>query len=159
MGLPVKHEGIINKQWLVNLDYSKVSDIDYFRDLSSDIGNREDGQLLQEGEVQYRSNFWDASLRVRDFQILLQDENQPYRLLPQLDLNYYTPLMGNYVNFDVKSQISRFDTDDTAKPDATRVHVEPGLTIPLSNSWATMDYRSSCPIDILLSRLNRANRY
>lgn len=30
-GYQFKHEGIINKQWLVNLDYSKVSDIDYFR--------------------------------------------------------------------------------------------------------------------------------
>ena len=111
--------------------------INYFRDLDSDIGNREDGQLLQEGGVKYRSNFWDASLRVRDFQILLEEDNQPYRLLPELELNYYTPLWGNYVNFDVKSQLSRFDTDDTAKPDATRVHVEPGITIPLSNSWAT----------------------
>ena len=136
-GYQFKHDGIINKQWVVSLDYSKVSDINYFRDLDSDIGNREDGQLLQEGEVKYRSNFWDASLRVRDFQILLEKDNQPYRLLPELELNYYTPLWGNYVNFDVKSQLSRFDTDDTAKPDATRVHVEPGITIPLSNSWAT----------------------
>ncbi|KIF47046.1 LPS biosynthesis protein [Vibrio owensii 47666-1] len=136
-GYQFKHDGIINKQWVVSLDYSKVSDIDYFRDLDSDIGNREDGQLLQEGEVQYRSDFWDASLRVRDFQVLLQEDNQPYRLLPQLDLNYYTPLWGNYVNFDVKSQVSSFDTDDIAKPNATRVHVEPGITIPLSNSWAT----------------------
>ncbi|HDM8232251.1 TPA: LPS assembly protein LptD [Vibrio campbellii] len=136
-GYQFKHDGIINKQWVVSLDYSKVSDINYFRDLDSDIGNREDGQLLQEGEVQYRSDFWDASLRVRDFQVLLQEDNQPYRLLPQLDLNYYTPLWGNYVNFDVKSQLSRFDTDDTSKPNATRVHVEPGITIPLSNSWAT----------------------
>ena len=136
-GYQFKHDGIINKQWVVSLDYSKVSDINYFRDLDSDIGNREDGQLLQEGEVQYRSDFWDASLRVRDFQVLLQEDNQPYRLLPELELNYYTPLWGSYVNFDVKSQLSRFDTDDTAKPDATRVHVEPGITIPLSNSWAT----------------------
>ncbi|MEF1341151.1 LPS assembly protein LptD, partial [Vibrio rotiferianus] len=105
--------------------------------LDSDIGNREDGQLVQEGQVKYRSNNWDMALTVRDFQILLKEENQPYRLLPQIDLNYYTPLWGQYLNFDVKSQISQFDTSDTAKPDATRVHVEPGLTIPLSTSWAT----------------------
>ncbi|MCV5264103.1 LPS assembly protein LptD, partial [Escherichia coli] len=80
--------GIINKQWIVKVDYSKVSDIDYFLDLDSDIGNREDGQLVQEGQVQYRSDFWDASLTVRDFQILFKEENRPYRLLPQLDLKY-----------------------------------------------------------------------
>ncbi|NMV22952.1 LPS assembly protein LptD, partial [Vibrio parahaemolyticus] len=32
---------------------------------------------------------------------------------------------------------SRFDTSDAARPNATRVHIEPGLTLPLSNSWAT----------------------
>ncbi|EIN4361095.1 LPS assembly protein LptD [Vibrio parahaemolyticus] len=136
-GYQVKHDGIINKQWIVKVDYSQVSDIDYFLDLDSDIGNREDGQLVQEGHVQYRSDFWDASLTVRDFQILLKEENRPYRLLPQLDLNYYTPLWGDHLNFDVKSQVSRFDTSDTARPNATRVHIEPGLTMPLSNSWAT----------------------
>ncbi|CAE6879348.1 Together with LptE [Vibrio sp. B1REV9] len=136
-GYQFKHDGIINKHWVVKADYSRVSDIDYFRDLSSDLGNREDGQLIQEGQVKYRSDFWDASLTVRDFQILLPDENKPYRLLPQFDLNYYTPLWGNYVNFDVKSQISRFEVEDTDRPNATRVHIEPGLTIPLSNTWAT----------------------
>ncbi|ALR16584.1 MULTISPECIES: LPS assembly protein LptD [Vibrio] len=135
-GYQFKHEGIIDKHWVVDVDYSEVSDIDYFLDLDSDIGNREDGQLMQEGEVQYRSDFWDASLSVRDFQVLLQEENKPYRLMPQLALNYYTPVWGNYLNFDVKSQLSRFDTSDNAKPDATRFHIEPGFTIPLSNSWS-----------------------
>ncbi|MEX3072114.1 LPS assembly protein LptD [Vibrio alginolyticus] len=136
-GYQFAHQGIINKQWIVDVDYSEVSDIDYFLDLDSDIGNREDGQLVQEGEVKYRSDFWDASLTVRDFQILLQEENQPYRLMPQLAVNYYTPIWGNYLNFDVKSQLSRFETDDTTKPNATRFHIEPGFTVPLSNSWST----------------------
>ncbi|EOU2463069.1 LPS assembly protein LptD [Vibrio navarrensis] len=136
-GYQYKHDGIIDQQWLVKLDYSKVSDIDYFRDLKSDLGNREDGQLVQEGKVAYRSNSWDASVLVRDFQILLEDNNQPYRLLPQLEFNYYTPLWGRYVNFDVKGQLSHFNTLDKAKPNAVRAHIEPGLTVPLSTSWAT----------------------
>ncbi len=135
-GFQYKHSGIINRQWLVSANYAKVSDINYFQDLSSDIGNREDGQLLQEGSVAYRSDHWDMSMQVRDFQILLEDGTQPYRALPQLKFNYYMPLWGENLNFDVKSQLTRFDTDDTAKPDATRLHIEPGLTIPLANTWA-----------------------
>ncbi len=134
-GYQYKHSGIIADQWLLDIDYSKVSDIDYFRDLSSDLGKREDGQLLQQGEVTYRSSSWDMSLQVRDFQILLPDGQQPYRLLPQLALNYYTPLWGDYVQFDVKSQLSRFDTQDVSRPNAVRAHIEPGITVPLSNSW------------------------
>ncbi|NLS12376.1 LPS assembly protein LptD [Vibrio sp. SM6] len=135
-GYQIKHDGIIDKQWLVNLDYSQVSDIDYFLDLPSDIGNREDGQLLQQGRVAYRSQFWDMSLMVRDFQILLTEDNQPYRLLPQLAFNYYSPLWDNTLRFDVRSQASHFDTNDADKPNAMRLHVEPGLILPLSNTWA-----------------------
>ncbi|MGY0616567.1 LPS assembly protein LptD [Vibrio sp. FJH11] len=136
-GYQYTHEGIIDKNWVVDIDYSEVSDIDYFLDLDSDIGNREDGQLMQEGEIKYRSDFWDASLSVRDFQILLEEENKPYRVMPQLALNYYTPVWGDYLNFDVKTQLSRFETRDKAKPDATRFHIEPGFKVPLSNSWST----------------------
>ncbi|CAM2963490.1 LPS assembly protein LptD [Vibrio mytili] len=136
-GYQYTHEGIIDKHWVVDIDYSKVSDINYFIDLDSDIGNREDGQLMQSGKVQYRSDFWDAALSARDFQVLLQRENQPYRVMPQLDLNYYGPLWGNVFQFDVKSQVSRFETDDTARPNATRVHIEPGFTVPLTTSWAS----------------------
>ncbi|HAS6349240.1 TPA: LPS assembly protein LptD [Vibrio vulnificus] len=136
-GYQYKHDGIINKQWLVSLDYSQVSDIDYFRDLSSDLGNREDGQLLQQGKVAYRSEHWDMSLQVRDFQVLLPDNNQPYRLLPQMKFNYYTPLFGNYLNFDLKSELTEFNTKDKSKPNALRAHVEPSLIVPLSTSWAT----------------------
>ncbi|GEM74293.1 LPS assembly protein LptD [Vibrio sagamiensis] len=136
-GYQFKHQGIVDKHWAVKADYSKVSDIEYFQDLSSDIGNREDGQLMQEGQIKYRSDFWDASITVRDFQILVEDNNRPYRLLPQLNLNYFTPLWGENLNFDVKSQLSRFESNDRYKPNATRVHVEPGLTMPLSNTWAT----------------------
>ncbi|AUI85225.1 LPS assembly protein LptD [Vibrio azureus] len=136
-GYQFKHQGIVDTHWALKADYSKVSDIEYFQDLSSDIGNREDGQLIQEGQVKYRSDFWDASVTVRDFQILVEDSNKPYRLLPQLELNYFTPLWGEHLNFDVKSQLSRFESDYRYKPNATRVHVEPGITMPLSNTWST----------------------
>ncbi|WP_045386432.1 LPS assembly protein LptD [Vibrio rotiferianus] len=136
-GYQFKHAGIINENWLVRADYSEVSDIDFFQDLDSDIGNREDGQLIHEGFVQYREENWDVSLTVRDFQILLENGNKPYRLLPQLEANYYAPLWKSYLNFDIIGQVSQFDTEDHAKPDATRVHIEPGLTIPLSTTWAS----------------------
>ena len=35
------------------------------------------------------------------------------------------------------SHVSLFDTDAKGKPSATRVHVEPGFTIPIGNTWGT----------------------
>ena len=132
-GFQYLHDGIIDKNWVVSIDYAEVSDNSYFVDLDSDIGNREDGQLMQEGFVQYREKNWDASLRVRDFQVLVDTE--AYRLLPQLEANYYIPLWGDWLLFDTKAQLTRFDIKDNSQPDATRAHVEPGVTMPLTNSW------------------------
>ncbi len=139
-GFQYEHSGIFQEAWKFDVDYSKVSDIDYFEDLSSDIGNREDGQLIQEGQVSYRSENWDTSVLVRQFQLLLDNPNsssQPYRMLPQLTYNYYAPEVMRYLDFDLKSHITRFETDAPKKPDATRVHIEPGLKIPLANTWGS----------------------
>ncbi|MCK8082889.1 LPS assembly protein LptD [Vibrio sp. 1CM24A] len=137
-GAQLEHSGIFQQSWLFEIDYSKVSDIDYFTDVSSSsIGNREDGQLLQEGRATYRSQNWDASVLVRDFQVLTTSNNLPYRLMPQLEYNYYAPEVMEYLDFDMISHVSLFDTDASGKPSATRVHVEPGITIPVGNTWGT----------------------
>ncbi|UPR55517.1 LPS assembly protein LptD [Vibrio sp. ED004] len=137
-GAQLEHSGIFQQSWLFEIDYSKVSDIDYFTDVSSSsIGNREDGQLLQEGQATYRSQNWDASVLVRDFQVLTTSNNLPYRLMPQIEYNYYAPEVMDYLDFDLISHVSLFDTDASGKPSATRVHVEPGITIPVGNTWGT----------------------
>lgn len=138
-GAQLNHSGIFQESWLFEIDYSKVGDIEYFTDVNgSGIGNREDGQLLQEGQATYRSQNWDASVLVRDFQILTNSKNNlPYRLLPQLEYNYYAPDVTEYLDFDLISHVSLFDTDAKGKPSATRIHVEPGITIPVGNTWGT----------------------
>ncbi|WP_185834734.1 LPS assembly protein LptD [Vibrio cholerae] len=133
-----EHNGIYQQAWKFEIDYSKVSDINYFSDLDSGVGNREDGQLIQEGRATYRSQNWDSSLLVRDFQLLTDNtssSNLPYRLMPQLSYNYYAPETMKYLDLDLISHISRFETDATGKPSATRVHIEPGLKVPFSNTW------------------------
>ena len=133
-GLQWQYIGIFQENWKFETDYSKVSDLRYFTDVDSDIGKQEDGQLIQEFRASYRTHNWDLSLLSRDFQVLTEG-NQPYRLLPQLSFNYYSPEIMKSLDFDVVSHISHFDTDANGKPSATRLHIEPGLTVPIGNTW------------------------
>ncbi|MFW7522670.1 LPS assembly protein LptD [Vibrio ostreicida] len=135
-GFQWSHSGIFQENWKFEIDYSKVSDINYFSDTGSGLGNQSDGQLIQEAKATYRSAHWDASILSRDFQVLTT-AGTPYKLLPQLEFNYYAPELMRYLDFDMISHISQFDTDDTSKPSATRVHIEPGLTIPVGTTWGT----------------------
>ncbi|WP_114784852.1 LPS assembly protein LptD [Vibrio tetraodonis] len=136
-GIQWQHSGIYNENWKLGVDYSKVSDIRYFSDTGSSLGNQSDGQLIQEAVVTYRSASWDASILSRDFQLLTESDNTPYRLLPQLSFNYYSPEVMRYLDLDLKSHISKFDTDNSERPSATRVHIEPGIKIPVASSWGS----------------------
>lgn len=138
-GFQYSHSGIYEKNWKLTSDYANVSDISYFDDLDSNIGTRSDGQLLQEGSLSYRDTNWNSTLLVRDFQLLLDadSDTQPYRMMPQLSFNYYAPDLLPHIDFDMISHITNFQTDESGKPSATRLHVEPGLTVPLATTWGS----------------------
>lgn len=135
-GVNFSHDGIYDRHWKFSVDYSRVSDNDYFADLDSNIGNREDGQLLQAGEVSYRTDYSDTTLKVRDFQVL--SSSQPYRLMPQLQYEYHRPDVLPHIDMEWNSHISRFETDDDDLPDATRVHLEPGVVVPFYAPWGQL---------------------
>ncbi|GAB7219144.1 LPS assembly protein LptD [Vibrio comitans] len=141
-GVGYTHYGVFDRNWKLEVDYAKVSDIYFFRDVSSSIGEREDGQLLQQGKVSYRNDHWDTSLLVRDFQLLSTTTDLPYRMVPQLSAKYFYPELLPNLDFDMISHATLFDTDDerNAKPgQATRLHIEPGLTIPLTTTWGSWE--------------------
>ncbi len=129
------HRGTYQGHWLFEIDYSKVSDPTYFSDVSSSIGEREDNNLLQTGEVSYRDLNWNSTLRVRSFQPLTLGVSSNYRLMPQLEFNYYQDDMPYGLDFSMNSHISRFENDDPEKPSADRVHFEPTLTLPYATPW------------------------
>lgn len=141
-GASWNHSGIFRQHWKFEVEYAQVSDVTYFQDLNSSIGTRDEGQLTQSGEVSYRSQDWDLSMRVRDFQVLVESQ-KPYRLMPQVEFNYYAPQFYNSLDFNFHSHVSEFATDDDTKPSATRVHMEPKLSLPLSDTWWSLTPEAS----------------
>lgn len=143
-GFQWKHSGIIDENWLVDIDYSRVSDYKYFeRGLDSSIGEREDNNLLQTAEVSYRNANWDTMLMVRDFQLLKdpnvaetsKDNLSAYRLMPQLSSTYYRNDLGYGLDFKMPMSISKFENSSVFKPDADRITLEPTLTLPYATPW------------------------
>ncbi|OOF06715.1 LPS assembly protein LptD [Salinivibrio sp. MA607] len=132
-GFNWQHSGV-QGHWRYEADYSKVSDIAYFQSLDSNVGKREDNTLLQTGEISYRGLDWNSTVRVRDFQALTEG-TRVYRLMPQVDLNYYAPQVTDWLDISVPAQFSVFANDDPNKPEATRTHLAPTLTLPYTRPW------------------------
>lgn len=132
------HSGVYKENWKFDIDYSRVSYNDYFSDLSSQLGSREDNQLLQTGSVQYRTNKWDLSVALKDFQVLTNNI-KPYKLAPQIAFNYYPTISNNGMQFNLNGELSRFKIDDKNKPSADRLHLEPSISFPILSTWWNMN--------------------
>ena len=124
--------------WRLNADYTKVSDKDYFDDFNSKYGNSTDGYATQKFSAGYFVDNFDANLSARKFQVLDDGKNSSYYSLPQLDMNFYQNDVGP---FDTRlyMQAVKFENTDSDMPEATRVHFEPSINLPLSNRWGSIN--------------------
>jgi LPS-assembly protein len=134
-----RHNGVMDQVWRFNVDYTRVSDPLYFNDLTSKYGNTTDGYATQKFSVGYADEHWDTALSYKEFQVFSDySYGNDYRAAPQLDLTYYQNDVGP---FDTKivSQVVKFTSVNSSAPNATRVHIEPTVDLPLSNRWGSLD--------------------
>ncbi|SFN18207.1 LPS-assembly protein [Izhakiella capsodis] len=134
-----QHNGVYDQHWRFNVDYTRVSDPYYFSDLDSVYGNSTDGYATQKFSLGYADTNWDATLSSKQFQVFqLNSTNNVYRAEPQLDLNYYKNNLGPF-DSHIYAQAVKFTNVNSNYPDATRLHIEPSINLPLANSWASLN--------------------
>ncbi|MBV7314435.1 LPS assembly protein LptD [Shewanella sp. NIFS-20-20] len=126
-----QHRGAIDENWRVLANYTDVSDNNYFNDLPSDVNQATDNQLNRIGELSYFQRNWDASVRVQDIKVLGAENEEPYKVLPQISANYRLPDFWNNLDFAFSTELTNFEHDDVTQPQATRWHMEPTLTLPI----------------------------
>ncbi len=134
----MEHNGAVGALRTI-VDYTAVSDRDYFRDLGSDLAVSSEIQLERRGEVQYVSGGLFARAWAQRFQRLDEGQTDPYQRLPEFDVSYLGQMPGpfeysldaRYVSFDR-------DNDDLGGLNAAvgdRAHFEPRLRLPLYRPW------------------------
>ncbi|MBN0517293.1 LPS assembly protein LptD, partial [Pseudomonas aeruginosa] len=57
---------------------------------------------------------------------------------PQLDVNYYQNDVGPF-DTHLYGQVAHFVNSNNNMPEATRVHFEPTINLPLSNGWGSLN--------------------
>lgn len=63
----------------------------------------------------------------------------PYRVLPQIDFNYYKNDLFKGSDFRFFAQAARFENDSKLMPKAWRFHAEPTLNLPLVNRYGSLN--------------------
>ena len=133
--LNFQHRQEISKRTSASFLYNRVSDQRYFNDFSKTRGLTSDNFLQQRANVSYRGNWWDANIKLQNYQVVNSTINtEPYKRLPQITLNARYGSGPRQLNFRFKNQLTYFDRDRPSNsPTGTRIDLWPSVSYPIRN--------------------------
>jgi LPS-assembly protein len=110
--IDVNHIGNYDSGLYSSIDYTRVSDIDYFRDLSTaSLEVNSATHLKEKGVFGYRSEHWDSSIELEQYQTIASDTLSPYQQLPQINIDGQYRLADHWV-VELDNEITRFEHRD-----------------------------------------------
>lgn len=132
----IRHNQTLGNGFSTYLNLNGVSDATYFTDLSTQISNVSQVNLLRQAALNYNASWWSSSLILQKYQTL-QLPNQPpivtpYASLPRLNVkaarydlpgNLAFDLQGEYVNFSHPTRL-----------EGQRMMLYPQLSLPLQST-------------------------
>jgi LPS-assembly protein len=130
----LKHQHRLGNGWSAGYSLEKVSDDQYFSELSTQIVTTSRINLPQQLNVDYADDTWRFNAIAQKFQTL-DEISYPYERLPQMTLSgnkYY----GD-VNANLYTQLVAFDTNKNApiKPTGTRFTAYPSVSVPFNKPY------------------------
>lgn len=122
------------------IDYAKVSDRDYFRDLSTDsLDIKRALHLNQQLELGYRNDAWQADVTVQQFQTIDDQLDQQYQLMPRVSLERHQSGANFHPEWFFQAEFTDFQHDQAIDQGGTfvtgqRAYAEAGASYPMR--WA-----------------------
>ena len=130
----LSHGHNLGAGWSAGYNLEKVSDDQYFSEMSTRIISTSRVNLPQEGRVDYVGNVWRFNGLAQKYQTL-DKISFPYERLPQLTLSANKE--WDYVNTDLYSQYAYFDRDKKAPLAVTgsRLVAYPSISAPFTQAY------------------------
>lgn len=127
--LNIDQSGGFGSPWYSNIDFTAISDIDYFRDMdTASLQVNSTTHLKKSGTLGYKSEHWDYRLKAEEFQSINERAATPYKQLPRLNIDGVYALGGDvalelnheYANFDHRNK----DQDELLTGERVRLDYE-----------------------------------
>jgi LPS-assembly protein len=130
----ISHTHFLGDGWSAGYNIEKVSDDEYFSDMSTRIISTSQVNLSQAGRVDYVGDVWRFNGLVQKYQTL-DELSFPYERLPQLSLSADKDFGGIQTN--LASQYTYFDlnTDAPVAPTGSRLTAYPSISFPLTQPY------------------------
>ena len=123
----VDQVGGLNSRWYSRIDYTQVSDVDYFRDLNNaSLQVNSNTHLKKSGIFGYRSNHWLYEVKAEEFKTISTSAAEQYKQLPRIRIDGDYRLGDNWL-LDLNHELVSFDhrdKDDTAIITGDRARID-----------------------------------
>ena len=128
------HSHSFDNGWSAGFNLEKVSDDEFFADMSTRIISTSRVNLPQEGRLDYVGDVWRFNALVQKYQTL-DNLSFPYQRLPQLTLT--ADKDWNYVTTNLYSEYAYFERNERAPLAATgnRLTVYPSISAPFTQPY------------------------
>jgi LPS-assembly protein len=130
----LNHSFSFAENWSSSVQYEKVSDGQYFTDMSTKVTSTSRVNLPQQASVRYDQSNWHFSALAQRYQTL-DNLSFPYQRLPQL--SFYGTENLDWADINFNSEFVRFDKHDDAPVTVTgnRTTLYPSISFPFTRSY------------------------
>ena len=144
--IAAKQQGQFGSHFRTYINYGRVSDSEYLKDLENNTLSAQRQTALQQlGRVEWINDEWQLRLDLEQFQSLAKDIPEDYRKLPQFTARWIGQQTWMGIKPIVISQLSHFDSK-AQRVTGQRFYNEIGVTQPRQWSYGfltpTLKYRS-----------------
>ena len=127
-----RHRDQFAENWRATVDYSHLSDREYFEDFGNKLRTSSTRHLDQRLDLNYAKGNWNFLARVQNYQTVdrtIPGTSRPYKRLPQLLLNYASPQRNRSLNYRLRAEGVFFERESSV--DGSRVDLLPSVSYPL----------------------------
>jgi LPS-assembly protein len=128
-----KHTGTMSEYLWTEIDFNKVSDADYFRDLGTDLSTTSTSYLEQRVDMNYSGDLYALKFRAQDFQ-QLDATADPYRRLPQINLSLLPQNTAWGLRYEFTGEFTQFKRKRGLN--GKRLDVQPAMSYPMNGDSA-----------------------
>lgn len=176
LGLVFNHHIHIGSAWLIDLQYHRVSDDNFFVDLGNDIHTTSTIHLPQRLQAFYQGENWYHTFRLESYQVLQPFKGtiieEIYRRAPQWAFSAYYPDTFSIFQFNMTGEMVRFSHPGSPitrqhRVEGDRFHLLPSVSVPFVQSWGALTptfyldmltYDLKQPVDLLMPIDTHPNR-
>ena len=129
----IQQTGRLNGTFKTQIDFTKVSDEEYLKNLSTTgLEVQRSTHLLQLAKASYRfSDDWSVSLKTQQYQVLDEDLREPYKMLPRIEVKRDWSNGVFEPDYSLTTEYTYFEHKDDFRLTGQRLYAEPSVGFPM----------------------------